>query len=355
MAPWELSRDDLASILDPNMLVILCLWALATVSVWAGYALGRGAWQERFSVDVDFGFGGRRVSGFWTEWALISYVALLVVLVEKLTPQSDIVSLYAKSWPYFPIMVAVTAVLVIRHEICEVVVARRTHSPLHAQELGLGYVPYTIFSVVIFCLFFIAASLVVDQFLADKADFARHRGELENAYASLRSPLDRPAASTMVDVERINGLLSTAIYAITEQINTVLIVLYCVLAINLLIEFTPMRTAYSPAAVVWTHFVVAGALLMVVGVAVYLYSTEYLGMVLGAITEISALEKRIAHEGWESARRFYELQTDLRGKQGFTGFILTMTTGRGGVAFFVTAVQAILSYMKKDAPAKSAA
>lgn len=351
MVPGYQPADALAFLLDANLGVILVLWLLATASVGAGYVLGRDAWAARFSVELDFGLGKMRVSGFWTEWALITYVALLVVLVEKLTPDTNIVRLAAKSWPFLPIMFAVTAILVAFHEVREVRAARLTHAPDHVRELAKGYAPYTVFSTIIFCMFFIAASLIIDQFNADKKDFLDRRAELEAAYAVLLSPSgEQPAGSTMIALERINGLLSAAIYAVTEQINTVLIVLYCVLAINLFIEFTPMRTAYSPAAVVWTHFVVGAALFIVISVAAYLYSTEYLGMLHRVIVELASLENRIAHEGWESARRYYELLTEFRGKQGFTGFVLTMTTGRGGVAFFATALQAVFSYLKRDKP-----
>lgn len=350
MSPPDTLAELLAFVLDPDLHLIVAVWALAVVSVGAGYLLGGDAWRERFSVWLDLGFGRKRHSGFLAEVALISYVILLVMLVEKLTPASNISQLFVKSWPFVPIAIVTTLVLVIRHEIRQVAAAYETHSARHARQLGMGYAPYTIFSTIIFCLFFVAAALVVDQFLADKAGFFERRAEIEAAYATLHGPgqTGRSAAAAMIDVERINGLLSTAIYSVTEQINTVLIVLYCVLAINLFIEFTPMRSAYAPDAVVWTHMVVALALLIVIAVAAFLYSTEYLGMIHRAIAELSLLEKQIAHDSWEGARRYYEVMTDLRGRQGFTGFILTMTTGRGGVAFFVTALQAIFSYLKKD-------
>lgn len=349
MAAPDTYAEFLAFILDPDLQLIVGVWALAVLSVGAGYLFGRDAWKKRFSVWLDFGFGRTRYSGFVSEAALISYVILLVLLVEKLTPATSIGQLYVKSWPFIPVAVVITLFLVIRHEVRQVTAAYETHDATHARQLAMGYAPYTIFSTIIFSLFFVAAALVVDQFFFDKAGFAQRRAELEAAYSAFQVPgqADRSAGAAMIDVERVNGLLSTAIYAVTEQINTVLIVLYCVLAINLFIEFTPMRTAYQPDAVVWTHMVVGLALLIVVAVAAFLYSTEYLGMLQRAIAELEKLEKQIAHDSWEGARRYYEVMTDLRGKQGFTGFILTMTTGRGGVAFFVTALQAIFSYLKK--------
>ena len=332
---------------DSNVMLVIALWALASLSLLCGYWAGRDAWWVRFRVRMDVGFGPKTLSGFWSEWALITYVALLVLLVEALTPAIDLTGLVTQTWPFFPIMFAVTFGLVVMHELIEVRSARRAHSgdPVFVRELGRGYAPYTVFSTIIFCMFFMAALLVVYQFMADKQNFARQRAVLEMAFAAWhgREGTGAPVAVGMGEIERINGLLSAAIYAITEQVNTVLIVLYCVLLINLLIEFTPLRTAYSPNALIWTHAVVVAALLLVCATAAYLYATEYLGMIQRTIAELSRLEPRVRSESWEGTKRYYELLADLRTKQGFTGFILTISAGRGGVAFFGTALQMIYS------------
>lgn len=343
---------------DGSMLLVLGAWLIASLSVCAGYWAGGRAWRERFGVTIDAKRSGRKTSGVWAEWALITYVATLVYLVDKLTPAGSIMTLASHNATYFLAAIAVTAALVAGHEIWEVRVAyRATQSyPAHARDLAFGYVPYTIFSTVMFCFCFLAAALIVHQFLAEQAKFSEHRAILEKAYASLDvMGQQQGAAPVMISIERINGLLSTTVYLITEQINTVLLLLYCVLAINLLIEFTPMRSAYSPAAVVWTHAVVVATLMLVVGIAAYLYSTAYLIILQRALENLSLIEYHVIAGGWEGARRYYEVVTELRGKQGFTGFILTLTSGRGGIAFFVAALQAIFSYLKNAKPSATEA
>lgn len=325
--------------LDPadGMIFVFFAWLIASLSVFVSYWAGGRAWRERFGVTMDLGRGARKMSGVWAEWALITYVALLVALVDKLTPAGSIMTISSNPLPHFAAVFLGTAVLVVIHETWEVVEARRTPQsyPEHARHLAFGYAPYTLFSTIMFCFCFLAAALIVDQFQAEQAKFLEHRVVLESAYDDLNfNDPKKDARSIMISVERINGLLSTTVYLITDQINSVLILLYCVLAINLLIEFTPMRSAYSPAAVVWTHAVVAATLILVVGIAAYIYSTAYLDLLQRALEKLSAVENRVVSDGWEGARRYYEVVTELRGKQGFTGFILTLTTGRGGVAFF---------------------
>lgn len=106
-----------AAAAEPTLRLVGAIWLLATLALFLGYRLGRDAWREKFGVGVRWAGTSLRVSGVWFEWALISYVAILVLLVEVLTPASSMPQLVLTTWPFVPVVFAATLVLVAIYEI----------------------------------------------------------------------------------------------------------------------------------------------------------------------------------------------------------------------------------------------
>ena len=332
------------ALVNAESAVILALWLAAVAFLFIGYWIGGRAWSEKFAVRMTGWADGRTISGKWTELAVITYTAILVGLINQLTPDAGLLRVVSANWPIVAGIVIGLVALVYVHSYRVVanLPGAEISYPDYARDVARGYAVYNLFSIIIFGFFLITGLLVVQQFIADQAEFTRHRATLDEALNQLiaTSREGKAAAGSILSMlERVNSLLTGSVQSIIEQINTVFLVFFFVLAINFLIEFTPVRSAYSNEGVSATHSGVALVLVLVLLVGWYLYYSEYLGLMRGSIARVMEIESRMLTDDWELARRYYQILNDLRGRQGITGFALTLSNERGGLLLLLGALQ----------------
>ncbi|MGE3712356.1 MAG: hypothetical protein AB7G35_22145 [Hyphomicrobiaceae bacterium] len=330
-------------------MLVFTLWVAAAGFLFAGYAVGRQAWQEKFAVRLE---GRGTISGKWTELAVITYTALLVTVVDNLTPDADLPRLVAGNWLLVAALGVLVYAIVLFHSrrVVKNLPAAEESYEHYRRDLARGYAIYNLFSTIIFGYFLMTGAVVVQQFIADHAEFVRNREILDAALTRL-STIGVTAAATpsavQAQVEQVNSLLIGSIQTIVEQINTVFLVFFFVLAINFLIEFTPVRSAYSAEGVSTTHLCVVLVLVLVLLIGWYIYYTQYLGLMRQAIAAVAGAEERVITDDWELMRRYYEVLNDLRGKQGITGFALMLSTERGGLLLLLGALQFMFTERKR--------
>ena len=331
-------------LLDAETMLIAALWAAAAAFLLIGYAAGRRAWAEKFAVRLEGWADGRAISGKWTELAVISYTAILVAIINKLTPDAGLLKVVIAQWHVVGAIVVLLVILVFAHStrVVRNIPQAEMSYPDYRVDLARGYFVYNFFSIIIFAFFLITGFFVVQQFIADQAEFTRHRATLEDALSQLVSVAQgkksTPAALQSM-IERANSLLTISVQSIIEQVNTVFLIFFFVLAINFLIEFTPVRAAYSQEGISATHTGVLLVLAIVLLIGWYLYYTEYLGLVRNAITKVVDVEAYLKSDDWALTKRYYDVLTDLRGRQGITGFALTLSNERGGLLLLLGALQ----------------
>jgi len=328
---------------NPDPILIFFVWLLAVVFLFVGYTRGREAWKNWFDREpLDNGAG---ISGRWVEFIMVSLTALLVAFVNQLTPAVPLVATLTKYWPAALGLFILGAVIVYLHSqnvAATIGLARAGGQNFEEfkRELKSGYFFYNGFSVLIFTFYVVAALAVIGQLLADNAEFQKSRAALDEALVVLQTWKFANTSSVIASIEETNSLLWGSIHGITEQINTVLLLFFFVLVINLAVAYTPIRAAYSEGGVWYTHCITALVLFLVIVIGWYLYYTEYLSLIRGMLTKLSSPEVRgkILGGDWEITQRYYALLNDLRSRQGITGFIITMCSERGGVLLFFYAI-----------------
>lgn len=331
--------EILASIsADPDPALIAGAWVLAVVCLFVGYYMGGTAWDEWFAVRIVQLKRHGTISGKYVELILITLTAGLLLFVDQLTPAVSIAGAIQKYWYVFATLVLLGYGIVLYHSLTVVPTVTPTASAYRdvnefRRDLARGYIVYNLFSTVIFTFFVVAAMCVVAQFMADKAEFAKTRARLDDALLVIETWQFANASSVIAAIEEANSLLWLSIHGITEQINTVLLLFFFALVINMVVAYTPIRAAYTEDGVWYTHCITALVLLGVIVVGWYLYYTEYLTLIRSTIDKLSsaAVRAKVLGGDWEITTRYYALLNDLRARQGITGFVITLCSERGGV------------------------
>ena len=160
--------------------------------------------------------------------------------------------------------------------------------------------------------------------------------ELDGLSAEIGLPGLSPEQK-MVLTEQIYGKVREGASFIVDQINTLILLIFCSFGTRYLVNHTPMGQAFEADALITFDVLLWLSIAIVVVSAWSGHFFVYDGLFGGALHALEASRGDIASGGWEMLQRFNDLYLDLTERRGLTGFMFSLTSDRGGLLLALAA------------------
>ncbi len=334
---------------DVDLFIIAVALNIGALSTFLAYDFGGRAWISKFAIKGDLDAKKRRVrpiltppkSGLYGEISALSMVLTILLVVNLVTEDVGILKLITSyKWPAIGLFGAVCLIVLAyefytcrRDDNCVIrdenncVVKKRV---IFAKRLARGYVPYTIYSITNFSAVIMIVALVIAQTFEQFQDYQEVKLQLDNLFVSLNIGNISPEAK-MVLTEQIYSKVREGASFMVDQINTLVLLVFCSFGTQYVVKHTPIRQAYEESAL--GSFDVL--LWLSIGcIAFYAWSVHFFvydGFFGGALSALDASRDQIASGGWIMLQRFNDLYLDLTERRGLTGFMISLTNDRGGL------------------------
>ncbi|MEQ1931739.1 MAG: hypothetical protein ABL957_14580 [Parvularculaceae bacterium] len=306
---------------------------------WAYHRAGP-IWIERHSLRFTLGGKKRRCSGAIGEMAILGYSALLLWIVDAITP----------SLSFFDILIRHPVLAAAGFVFASGIVAAYTVSEVEhpdaatKRRLRQTYAIYSVFSTLLFGGGMILIFALVTQFGADTRNFAV---EAEPILADLDAAAAGPVAETARAVEFAHLDAMRLLKRAQDQMTPVFIFAIAIFTLNLIVLYTPIRALYRDNAVLLTNIstLIAIAAVGAAGAIVYIKSyNAFLGEYLGRLI---ALPRDIVSADALFQRRYTDILLAAEGKSSLVGFIGDLSREWGGLTAVVGVVQAASARLAK--------
>jgi hypothetical protein len=339
-----------------DLLIVLSLCLIGIAFAHASYRFGRPVWPENFLIlDFEWKHSGIISSGELGEWANIGVIAAILVVLLVLTPEANLVDVIATRWPIF-LLLAVLSVLGIALYASGAVAKVKNETfkrpikktPEAVRVLGVGYRWYVGYCLMIAMLIWAIVGLTFTQFIMDKSAFEILAREIFQRLDVVGTIPNLQGEELLLAFEVAFGQQRIAEGYILDQVNSSLMLLLCVALAYLAIYKTPIRHVYADDALAILNmilFVLLGACILLGCWVFFSVHLVFADRLLAVFRAHSALMNA---GPWQLTQRYQDLVAQLTQQRGIFGFLVALTTNRGGLVLLIPALQFLLS-MRGDA------
>lgn len=320
---------------------LLAGWAVGCAFLIASYWRAGPVWIERHSLKFTMAGKPARCSGAVGEIAVLAYCALLLWIVDAITPTWSFLDIIAKRpWVALVSLVFVSG-LVAFHTMRTVDHADATVK----KRLRDTYAIYSVYSALLFGMGMILIYTIVSQFWFDTAAFNKDGAEIVGhlRHAASLSPRSGYEAVEFAYVDAMK-LLKRA----EDQMSPVFIFAIAIFVLNLLILYTPLRGLYVDGAVFMTNVstLIAICAIGIAGGVVYVVS--YSAFLDRFLEVFEALPRTIFEADPMFTRRFGDIALSLDEQKSLIGFIGKMSHEWGGLTAIVGVVQGAAARLARN-------
>lgn len=328
-----------------DYILIIAAFLLGGSAATLAYRVGGRSWVHKFAIKGEVDDKGRRLRpvtttprpGLLGELAALGMVLILLAGVNLVTEDTGVLSLVLADPQVSIAMLCIIFAIVV---IYEVYICRKAktdgHGPLFCKRLIRGYVPYTLYSAINFAAMILIVALIAMQTFMQFQGYQVTNQELDTMVAQLAQG---GPDQKMLLTEQIYGVVRMGASQMIDQINTLLLLIFCSLGTQFLVKHTPIGQIYEKDAMRTFDLLVWLSIGFIAIFAWSLHFFVYDGFFGKALSALDASRAAIAQGGWEMMQRFNDLYLDLTERRGLTGFLLSLTNDRGGLLLVLGAVQ----------------
>ena len=347
-----------------DLLIILgtCLVGLAGALV--AYRVGAPVWPREFQIpsikkapELTKKLGFELSSGEIGEVANLLLIAGICALLLIVTPDANLTDLWRAYWPYYLFALGFCVVVVFLYTHYAVGKVKRdgftqkrrvqkTHDNI--RLLARGYLPYVAYGTAVSTIIvgYIAA-LTINQFLLDHAQFQAINAVIEARIARNDMLLQPSADVLLARFEIIFGDFQVAEGYIRDQVNSLIMVLLCVMLAYAGIYRSDLRYVYAKSALDILQYIVFGLVALCIVVGCTVFFTTHLTFVDGVLDHLRQYRSVMDQSTWDMVQRYHALIAELSRQRGVFGFLLGLTTDRGGLVLVIPALQLLIGQAKE--------
>jgi hypothetical protein len=329
---------------DVDLFIIAAALGIGVFSTFLAYDFGGRAWISKFSIKGDLDVKKRRVrpiltppkSGLYGEISALSMVLIILLVVNLVTEDVGISMLITNyKWPAIGLFGTVCSIVVAY----ELYTCRKTENcisksgkkrTIFSKRLTRGYIPYTIYSIINFSAVIMIVGLVAAQTFEQFQDYQVVERQLKIFFVSL-NVVDLSPDVKMVLTEQIYSKVREGASFMVDQINTLVLLVFCSFGTQYVVKHTPIRQAYEESALGSFDVLLWLSIGFIVLYAWSVHFFVYDGFFGSALSALDASRDQIASGGWVMLQRFNDLYIDLTERRGLTGFMISLTNDRGGL------------------------
>ncbi|MEZ5961034.1 MAG: hypothetical protein R3C30_11505 [Hyphomonadaceae bacterium] len=334
-------------VLDLTALTVA--YAVGVVLLLVGYALAGPVWVERHSIQLGGPGRPRRVSGFWGEWTMFTACAGVVATVRSFTDVSIIDDVILPYWSAALGVLVAVGLIVLFYSLSVVAGAKRDgKDAAYLARLASAYVPYAIYSALLFAGGIGVLGLLAVEFAHDQQVF---NGQAEvishsvsQALVAAQAPGDPTDAArhALTYLEDAIGQIALSQNILQDQMNPVFIFAAVIFAVNILIVLSPIRSAFMQGAVDLTHILTAIAIAGILIAGFVSYFLSYADVIQDTLSRMEGARPDAALGAWELSERYNEMVVELNRSKNLLGFAQAIGGEGSGLALFAAAIQLTL-------------
>jgi hypothetical protein len=189
---------------------------------------------------------------------------------------------------------------------------------------------YTAYSVLNYAGLALVLALILSQIFLQYQSYQVAVAELRALTATITT-VDGTPDVQMVLTEQIYAKVREGASLMVDQINTLILLIFCSLGARFLTRHTIVGEAFEEDALRVMDVLVYASVGLTLGAAWLTHFFFYDGFFAGALAALDANRAVIADGGWSMLQRFNDLYLDLTERRGLTGFMIALTTDRGGL------------------------
>ena len=345
-----------------QFIVVASIFALGVTSFKLAYWLGSPAWPNVFEIRElkkrTTSFRGRDLtwlqSGEIGELINLGLIATIALMIILLTPDVSLTGLVQQ----FPAATAVS--LVITVALVAIYIDRARSGA--AEKLGAGsgptlvpfrtgYLFYSGYAFAIALLMFSIFAITYRQIDLDRMSFDTERAEVLNLIAGLNVYLGGPPSpDTTVEVQRflevIYGRAQVAEDILVDQVNSLLMLLLGAGLTYVTVYHTPIKKAFAPEALQWLRIATIIMVAICVAYGCFIFFSSHLEFIDDVIVSLKGYEPVMDGGPWDLTRRYHEIVENMTRQRGIIGFLLSITSERGGLVLVIPVINMVLG--RKD-------
>lgn len=329
-----------------DLTALAVAYAIGVGLLLLGYVLAGPVWVERHSIQLAGPGRPRRVSGFWGEWALFSACAAVAATVRGFTDVQIMRDVLAQHWLAALGVVAAVSLIVLVYSRSVVAGARRDgKDKAYRARLASAYVPYAVYSAILFAGGIMVLGLLGVEFAHDQQDFNTQadvvRQSVSQAVSAAQAagdPLDA-ARRSLTFLEDAIGQIAVSQNILQDQMNPVFIFAAVIFAVNILIVLSPIRQAFMQGAIDLTHILTAVAIGGILIAGFVSYFVSYAEVIQDTLARMEAARPAASLGAWELSQRYNEMVVELNRSKNLLGFVQAIGGEGSGLALFAAAIQ----------------
>lgn len=337
-------------------------YAVGVVFLLLGYVFAGPVWVERHSIQLSGPGVPRRVSGFWGEWFLFTACAAVAATVRAFTDVKIVSDVLA---PHAPIAIGVFAtvlILVLLYSFSVVSGAKREGKDrLYCARLRAAYLPYAVYSAILFAGGIMVLALLGVEFAHDQQTFDAQADavgrSVSAAVATASSGADpaQAARHALTYLEDAIGDIAVSQNILQDQMNPVFIFAAVIFFVNILIVLSPIRSAFMQGAIDLTHILTGIAVGGILIAGFVSYFASYANLIQDTLTRMADARPSAGLGEWELSQRFNEMVVQLNRSRNLLGFAQAIGGEGSGLALFAAAIQFTVERIPSRAERKAEA
>ena len=319
---------------DLAIIGALCLFGVLCFKL--AYSFGAPVWPKQFATALPT--LPRLSSGEVGELANLGLIASILLILLILTPDANLLALIELNQVYALLVVLIVLLGVTAYSIVAVRKVRRGNflpgirkTEQNLRLFALGYRFYIGYGVVISLLIIAIFAITIHQIFIDFDRFEIVSLKVDAILRELGSMRDVPGEVLQTKFEVLFGTQRVAEGYILDQVNSLLMLLLCVMLAYSIVYGTAIRHVFAAEALHVLRIIVTilVALTLVYGCTIFF--TLHIDFVDNLLNQLALYESRMNAGPWDVMQRYHELIAELSRQRGIFGFLLTLTTGRGGL------------------------
>lgn len=329
-----------------DLTALAVAYAIGVGLLLLGYVMAGPVWVERHSIQLAGPGRPRRVSGFWGEWALFTACAAVAATVRSFTDVHIVRDVLGEHWLAAIGVVGAVSLIVLVYSRSVVAGARRDgKDKAYRTRLASAYVPYAVYSAILFAGGIMVLGLLGVEFAHDQRAF-NTQAEVVNqsvsqavAAAQAGSEPLEAARRSLTFLEDAIGQIAVSQNILQDQMNPVFIFAAVIFAVNIFIVLSPIRQAFMQGAIDLTHILTAVAIggILIAGFVSYFLS--YADVIQDTLARMEAARPAASLGAWELSQRYNEMVVELNRSKNLLGFVQAIGGEGSGLALFAAAIQ----------------
>lgn len=321
---------------DLLIIAAVCLFGILCCKL--AYWRGGPVWPKQFATTLPPVPMLGLTTGEVGELANMGLIAALLVVLLVLTPDANLFDIVTTQWPYAAGVTALVMVLVASYTIVAVRMVRRGNFKNRIKKteaniglLARGYRWYIGYGVAISLLIIGIFVITISQILLDYDQFRIVSFKVAAILREIGSMGQVDSETLQSKFEVLFGTQRVAEGYILDQVNSLLMLLLCAVLAYSTIYSTSIRHVFAAEALHVLRIFVMLLLAICVIYGCVVFFTLHLGFVDEILRNLALYEARMNAGPWPVTQRYHELIADLSRQRGVFGFLVALTTGRGGL------------------------